>query len=49
MKYNYFSGLSFWVLFAIVAVAILINGAAALLEDEMPGGFNNPIKYRKKE
>jgi len=36
------SGLRFWWAFAIVAVATLINGFVATLEDDLPGGFNNP-------
>jgi protein-S-isoprenylcysteine O-methyltransferase Ste14 len=36
------SGLKFWWAFAIVAVAVLINGFVATLEDDLPGGFNNP-------
>jgi len=36
------SGISFWWAFLIVAVAILINGLVATLEDDLPGGFNNP-------
>lgn len=29
-------------MFAIVAGAVLINGFVATLEDDLPGGFNNP-------
>jgi hypothetical protein len=36
------SGLSFLAVAAIVTAAILINGLIATLEDDMPGGFNNP-------
>jgi hypothetical protein len=36
------SGLSFWWAFVMVAVAVLINGFIATLEDDVPGGFNNP-------
>ena len=36
------SGLAFWWAFLIVAAAILINGWVATLEDDLPGGFNNP-------
>lgn len=36
------SGLRFWWAFLIVVVAILINGWAATLEDDLPGGFNSP-------
>ncbi|WP_304360006.1 hypothetical protein [Collimonas fungivorans] len=36
------SGLRFWWAFLIVVAAILINGWVATLEDELPGGLNNP-------
>ena len=36
------SGIGFWWAFLIVAAAILINGWVATLEDDLPGGFNNP-------
>jgi hypothetical protein len=36
------SGIEFWWAFLIVAAAILINGWVATLEDDLPGGFNNP-------
>lgn len=36
------SGMAFWWAFAIVAGAILVNGWVATLEDDLPGGFNNP-------
>jgi len=36
------SHLSYWWAFLIVAGAILINGWVATLEDDLPGGFNNP-------
>jgi hypothetical protein len=32
----------FWWAFAICGAAILINGWVATLEDDLPGGFNNP-------
>jgi len=38
------AGVPFWVSAAIVVSAILINGFVALIEDEIPGGFNNPRK-----
>ncbi|HMZ56663.1 MAG TPA: hypothetical protein PLT48_17565 [Nitrospira sp.] len=37
-----FSSLAFWPVFVIVVVAVLVNGVVATVEDEMPGGFNNP-------
>jgi hypothetical protein len=36
------SGLRYWWAFLIVAVALLLNGWFATLEDDLPGGFNNP-------
>ena len=36
------SGLGFWWALLIVAFAIGINGFIATLEDDLPGGFNNP-------
>lgn len=36
------AGLNFWIMLAIVAGAVLINGFVATLEDDLPGGFNNP-------
>lgn len=36
------SSLKFWWAFLIVAGAIMINGWLATLEDDLPGGFNNP-------
>ena len=37
-----FSGMPLWIAFAIVVSAMLLNGLAATLEDDLPGGFNNP-------
>jgi hypothetical protein len=39
----WFSGLPFWVSFTIVVVALLLNGILAEYEDNLPGGFNNPM------
>lgn len=39
---SYFTSLSFWIIFGITVVAILINGLVAIREDEVSGGFNNP-------
>jgi len=36
------SGWSFWWVFGIGAAAILANGLVATVEDDLPGGFNNP-------
>jgi len=38
----YFSGLPFWLTFVLAAVAIFANGLLATVEDDLPGGFNNP-------
>jgi hypothetical protein len=37
-----FYGVTFWWAFAILTVAILANGLIATIEDDLPGGFNNP-------
>ena len=34
--------LNVWVCLGIVVFGILLNGIIAMIEDEMPGGFNNP-------
>ena len=36
------ASLNFWVMLAIVAGGVLINGFVVTLEDDLPGGFNNP-------
>lgn len=36
------SGMSFLVSFVIATLAIFVNGWVAKLEDDLPGGFNNP-------
>ena len=33
----------FWGAFALVIIAMIINGIIAEREDEAPGGFNNPL------
>ena len=43
---HYFAGLSFWYAGAIAAGALLVNGIVAAIEDESPGGFNNPKSKR---
>jgi len=40
---SYIRGLTVWGGFAIVIVALLVNGWLATWEDNQPGGFNNPI------
>jgi len=39
---SYFAKLNFWLCLAITAAAFLVNGWVATLEDDLPGGFNNP-------
>jgi hypothetical protein len=39
---SYFLGLSFLPVFVLTVAAVLANGLLATLEDELPGGFNNP-------
>jgi hypothetical protein len=46
---SYFSGFGFWPAFAISVFALLINGIIATVEDEMPGGFNNPDKGNQRK
>lgn len=35
-------GLGFWATAAILSAALLANGLVAMVEDDVPGGFNNP-------
>lgn len=37
-----FTPLSFWAVLAIIVGSVLINGLVATVEDDLPGGFNNP-------
>ena len=39
---SYFFGFSYWIAFAMAVGAIMINGVIATIEDDLPGGFNNP-------
>ena len=34
--------LNFWICLGVIVFAILVNGIIAMIEDEMPGGFNKP-------
>jgi len=43
---HYFGGICFWYGVAIGAGALLVNGIIATVEDDMPGGFNNPKPKR---
>jgi hypothetical protein len=40
--FAWFSGLPYWASALIVVAAILVNGLVARIEDDLPGGFNNP-------
>lgn len=44
---SWLSGMPFWVSIAIIAVALLINGIVAEIEDSWPGGFLNPWRKSK--
>jgi hypothetical protein len=33
---------NFWLVIAIVIFALLVNGIVAVIEDDAPGGFNDP-------
>jgi len=46
---NAWFGLNFWIAFGIAVVALLIVGWLAVIEDEMPGGFNNPKTDQDKK
>ena len=39
---NHWVSLGYWASFLIVGGAILVNGVVATVEDDLPGGFNNP-------
>jgi membrane protein DedA with SNARE-associated domain len=44
---SYFSELSFWIVFIITIVGMFINSIIAEVEDNSPGGFNNPSEKDK--
>jgi hypothetical protein len=46
---SYFTDLGFWPAFAMSIFAILINGLIATVEDEAPGGFNNPDNEKERK
>lgn len=35
-------GRGFWAAVVVVVLSILVNGLIATVEDEQPGGYNNP-------
>jgi hypothetical protein len=39
---SYWFRFSFWFVFPVISCTILFNGLAAAIEDDQPGGFNNP-------
>jgi hypothetical protein len=39
---SYLLGFSFLPVFVLTVAAVLVNGLLATLEDDLPGGFNNP-------
>ena len=34
MLFSYFTGVSYWIAFGIIAIGVLVNGMIALLEDK---------------
>ncbi len=42
-----FSGMNFWGSLLLVVCCTLINGYIATVEDDWPGGFNNPVGRSK--
>ncbi len=43
------SNLPFWAAFIIVVVAMFLNSLLAEYEDNLPGGFNNPMSQEEIE
>lgn len=39
----------FWGAFAIMMVAMIVNGVIAQHEDEAPGGLNNPFPHQTEK
>ena len=39
---SWWAKLNFWLIFLMMLGSVWINGIIATLEDDMPGGFNNP-------
>jgi hypothetical protein len=39
---SYFAEFNFWMVLGIIVAAMAINGFVAEVEDNAPGGFNNP-------
>ncbi|WP_371186146.1 hypothetical protein [Thalassotalea maritima] len=45
---SYFANFNFWIVLLITLVGMFVNGIVAEVEDNMPGGFNNPTDDQKK-
>ena len=43
----YFSDISFWIIYPIIIVALILNSYLLEYEDNLPGGFNNPKEDEK--
>jgi hypothetical protein len=41
--FSLFAKLSFWLAFGLVVLSMVVNGLLAEYEDNLPGGFNNPM------
>jgi len=39
---QHFTSLGWWPAFGIAVGALIVNGVVATIEDDRPGGFNNP-------
>ena len=44
---SHWAVLPFWGAFSIVVCSMVINGIIAQIEDDAPGGFNNPTPDQK--
>lgn len=47
--FSVFLEMSFWVAFLMVAVSMYLNGLLAEYEDNLAGGFNNPIPEQERK
>jgi hypothetical protein len=39
---TYFSDISFWIIYPLIIIALVLNTHLLEYEDNLPGGFNNP-------
>jgi hypothetical protein len=46
---SHWTSFPFWGAFAIVIGAMIVNGIIATIEDNAPGGFNNPHSPKANE